>query len=471
MDFGALNVTLGMKGISELTSGKDMFSEALGGESFEAVFAKAVGGASDEIRIEDGEVVEAEEELSFGELAQELSSKIDEAGPEVIEAAVKLVQSVGKAVENLFGGELFSSDEDDETMSITDIFGALLELVPEKEQGSETDILSALFGSVSDVINAGISEEMDTPDIVDHLLEALKPKDEDETSLADAVMMLLCSLSGVNYSAEDFDSALITNDAVSKLGNIADILSDSTDPENTVQNLTELLKGAETEESTVEFISYLHKQTGISFSDGIMKAANRLKVNDAAAQLTEIDPDAVNVMAMPEAVTENVTETEVFKELGEFVNTQLTERIVSEVAVKPAFDVKELTVVLRPESLGEVAVKIAADEYGVLSIVMAASNAEVGKAITENAAALSESLARQNIRVEEVNVVNPSEASSYMGLDFTNQSFNRKNDDGNGSGSNGRGRGSVDAIGSDVDSADAARAQKLLKEAKLWATA
>lgn len=471
MDFGALNVTLGMKGISDLASGKDMFSEALGAESFEAVFAKAVGGVSDKAEFEDSETVEAEEELSFGELAQELSSKIDEAGPEVIEAAVKLVQSVGKAVENLFGGELFSSDEDDETMSITDIFGALLELVPEKEQGSETDILSALFGSVSDVINAGISEEMDTPDIVDHLLEALKPKDEDETSLADAVMMLLCSLSGVNYSADDFDSALITNDAVSKLGNIADILSDSTDPENTVQNLSELLKGAETEDGTVELISYLHKQTGISFSDSIMKAANSLKVNDAAAQLTEIDPDAVNAMLMPEAVTENVTETEVFKELGEFVNAQLTERIVSEVVSKPVFDVKELTVVLRPESLGEVAVKIAADENGVLSIVMAASNAEVGKAITENAAALSESLARQNIRVEEVNVVNPSEASSYMGLDFTNQSFNRKNDDGNSSGSNGRGRGSVDAIGSDVDSADAARAQKLLKEAKLWATA
>ncbi|MBQ8780186.1 MAG: flagellar hook-length control protein FliK [Oscillospiraceae bacterium] len=474
MDLSMLNVTLGMKGISELTSGKDMFSEAVGGESFEAVFAKAVGGASDEIKVEDGDVAEADDELSFGELAQELSAKIDEAGPEVIEAAVKLVQSVGKAVENLFGGELFGSDEDDETMSITDIFGTLLNLVPEEEQESETDILSALFGSISDVIDAGFSEDMDTPDIVDQLLEALKPKDEDETSLADAVMLLLCSLSGVNYSADDFDSALITNDAVSKLGNIADILSDSTNPENTVQNLSELLKGVETEDSAIEFISYLHKQTGISFSDSIMKAANSLKVNDAAAQLTELDPDAVNAMVMPAAVTENTAETEtaVFKELGEFVNVQLTEKIASEVVSKPAFDVKELTVVLRPESLGEIAVKIAADENGVLSIVMAASNAEVGKAITENAAALSESLAKQNIRVDEVNVVNPSEASSYMGLDFTNQSFNRKNDDGNSSdGSNGRGRGSVDAIGSDIDSADAARAQKLLKEAKLWATA
>ena len=465
MDFGALGVTLGMKGISELSSGSDMFSEAINGEGFGDILAKASTNISEEVKVEDRSIDTAEEdELSFSELAQELSSKIDEAGPEVIHAAVKLIQSVGKAVEKLFGGELFDSDsEEDETESITDIFGMLLDLVP--ESSTEDDTLSVLFGSISDLIDTGMSEEMDTTDIVDRLLEALKPKDEDDESLADAVMMLLCSLSGVDYSADDFDSALITNDAVSKLGNIADIISDSKDAANTVQNLSELLTG--TEEDSVDFISFLHKQSGVSFSDSIVKAVNSLKVNDVSDQLS----DAANAMAMLENVPETIDSgVSVFKELGEFVNTQLTERIVSEVVSKPAFDVKELTVVLRPESLGEIAVKIAADENGVLSIVMAASNSEVGKAITENAAALSEGLAKQNIRVDEVNVVNPSEASSYMGLDFTNQSFNRKNDEGGSSESGGR-RNSVEAIGSDIDAADAARAEKLLKEARLWATA
>ena len=465
MDFGALGVTLGMKGISELSSGSDMFSEAINGEGFGDILAKASTNISEEVKVEDRSIDTAEEdELSFSELAQELSSKIDEAGPEVINAAVKLIQSVGKAVEKLFGGELFASDsEEDETESITDIFGMLLDLVP--ESSTEDDTLSVLFGSISDLIDTGMSEEMDTTDIVDRLLEALKPKDEDDESLADAVMMLLCSLSGVDYSADDFDSALITNDAVSKLGNIADIISDSKDAANTVQNLSELLTG--TEEDSVDFISFLHKQSGVSFSDSIVKAVNSLKVNDVSDQLS----DAANAMAMLENVPETIDSgVSVFKELGEFVNTQLTERIVSEVVSKPAFDVKELTVVLRPESLGEIAVKIAADENGVLSIVMAASNSEVGKAITENAAALSEGLAKQNIRVDEVNVVNPSEASSYMGLDFTNQSFNRKNDEGGSSESGGR-RNSVEAIGSDIDAADAARAEKLLKEARLWATA
>lgn len=465
MDFGALGVTLGMKGISELTSGSDMFSEAVSGEGFGDILAKASTNVSDEVKADDNNFDAAEEEeISFSELAEELSSKIDEAGPEVVSAAVELVKSVGKAVEKLFGGELFASDnEDDETESITDVFAMLFNLIP--EENAENESLSGLFASISDLIDAGMSEEMDTTDIVDQLLEALKPKDDDDESLADAVMMLLCSLSGVNYSADDFDSALITNDAVSKLGNIADIISDSSDPANTVQNLSELLTGAE--EDSIDFISFLHKQSGVSFSDSIVKAANSLKVNDASDQLS----DAAGAMALLENIPEATdSEVSVFKELGEFVNTQLTERIVSEIVSKSAFDVKELTVVLRPESLGEIAVKIAADENGMLSIVMAASNSEVGKAISENAAALSESLAKQNIRVEDVNVVNPSEASSYMGLDFTNQSFNRKNDDGGNSESGSR-RNSVEAIGSDIDAADAARAEKLLKEARLWATA
>ncbi|MBQ8825742.1 MAG: flagellar hook-length control protein FliK [Oscillospiraceae bacterium] len=465
MDFGALGVTLGMKGISELTSGSDMFSEAVSGEGFGDILAKASTNVSKEVTVDESGVDAAEDdELSFGELAQELSAKIDEAGPEVVTAAVKLIQSIGKAVEKLFGGELFASDsEEDETESITDVFGMLLDLVP--EANAENESLSGLFASISDLIDTGMSEEMDTADIVDQLLEALKPKDDDDESLADAVMMLLCSLSGVNYSADDFDSALITNGAVSKLGNIADIISDSSNAADTVQNLSELLTG--TEEDSIDFISFLHKQSGVSFSDSIVKAANSLKVNDVSDQLS----DAAGAMALLENIPETADSgVSVFKELGEFVNTQLTERIVSEVVSKPAFDVKELTVVLRPESLGEIAVKIAADENGVLSIIMAASNSEVGKAITENAAALSESLAKQNIRVEDVNVVNPSEASSYMGLDFTNQSFNRKNDDGGSSDSSGR-RSSVEAVGSDIDAADAARAEKLLKEARLWATA
>ena len=92
--------------------------------------------------------------------------------------------------------------------------------------------------------------------------------------------------------------------------------------------------------------------------------------------------------------------------------------------------------------------------------------------MSENASALTASLAKQNVEVSSVNVVNPSEASSYMGLDFTNQGFNRKGDESDRGSENGgrNSSGGIDKVG-DISSADDVRALKLLKEAKLWLTA
>jgi hypothetical protein len=161
--------------------------------------------------------------------------------------------------------------------------------------------------------------------------------------------------------------------------------------------------------------------------------------------------------------------TQVYKELGEITSRQITDEISESI---PENGVKELTVVLKPESLGEVAVKLTSDENGVVSLVLAASDPTVGRALNENAAALSESLAKQNITVSDVNVINPAEASSYMNLDFTNQGFNRKNDGhGEESGPQYGRNGYVDEISSETGAVDNVRAQRLLKEAKLWLTA
>ena len=160
------------------------------------------------------------------------------------------------------------------------------------------------------------------------------------------------------------------------------------------------------------------------------------------------------------------TVTEVYKELGEIVNVQIAENVVEEI---PESGVKELTVVLKPESLGEVAVKLTADENGTVSIILAASNPEVGKALSENAAALAESVSKQNVQVSRVNVVPPSEASSYMDLNFTDQGFNRRN--GGEQTFGGSGSRTDDNTVQGITAADEIRAQKLLKEAKLWLTA
>ena len=66
MDFGMMNISGIMNGMKELSSGKDMFSEAIGG-GFSEILTKAAEAAdvTGEIKVENGEVVvdgeEAEE--------------------------------------------------------------------------------------------------------------------------------------------------------------------------------------------------------------------------------------------------------------------------------------------------------------------------------------------------------------------------------------------------------------------------
>ena len=119
----------------------------------------------------------------------------------------------------------------------------------------------------------------------------------------------------------------------------------------------------------------------------------------------------------------------------------------------------------------KVAVKVKADTSGAVSIVLAASNEEVGRALAANSAALTESFAKQNVDVQNVNVVAPSEAASYMGLDFSNQSFNRRNDETSQSENASTNRISGIAKADDEAESGVTAARKLLKEAKLWLTA
>ncbi len=517
MNVNMLNVTLGMKGISEI-AGKDMFSEA-GGVSFndvlnqvnaaDEVTADEGGAVTEEGIVESGEVLE-EQPVTFSELTTDLSEDVANAGADVICAAVKLLQSVGKAVEKLFGtGESVDMEGEVETgKTVTDVFGAMLGIVSENKEDDETnDALSMLFGKISHLLETGISEGMETADIVEELKNVLMADDSTEydgTTLAEAVMTVLCMLSGTDVNNESFDVMLnadnVTAEAVTKLAGISDVISGTQEIfDNSSSKIRSIITGntdAGTEskaDDVIEIIDFMQNQSGVNFKDMMNTPVNNLRINNAADQLDYIRPDVkqtesntseVNVqIAVEQTVVNNVSvqlpaeeaaaaETTVYSELGEFVNVQLTERIVEEIKSEVSFNVKELTVVLKPESLGEVAVKVTADENGIVSLILAASNPEVNKAISENTAALMESFAKQNVRVEQVNVVNPSEASSYMGLDFTNQGFNRRNDNDGGSQSeNYSGRNSVNAIGAELEAADEIRAQKLLKEAKLWATA
>lgn len=493
------NIISSMAGLGGMT---DVISDTVS-ENPDVSFGEILGmtAAPSEEQTESGSEILAEEPVteekkSFSVLVNELAADIAKADDSVINAAVKLLQAVGKAVEKLFGtgtealdGSIAGTDSEQDGDTVT-VFTVMLKMITadtEEEVISEETVgLDALLAELSDVIKAGLEEKTDPVSLAEEIREILTSDDDETTALADAVTAVLCTLSGTDIYAEEFEPseavAGVTETALDKLGGITDILSREISSYEKAELILETAKNGTAAESTVKFADYIGTE-GKGAVTELTVSVNRpisLRINDASAQVEAIRPVKQENTAAAQTPAENFvytvqtsgaesteeTVTEVYKELGEIVNVQIAENVVEEI---PESGVKELTVVLKPESLGEVAVKLTADENGTVSIILAASNPEVGKALSENAAVLAESVSKQNVQVSRVNVVPPSEASSYMDLNFTDQGFNRRN--GGEQTFGGSGSRTDDSAVQSINAADEIRAQKLLKEAKLWLTA
>lgn len=458
-----LNATLGMKGISNTNSSANTDSDV----SFGDVLGQAVNamkGINNAVKADTD--TDVNDKKTFAELAESLSERIEETDGDVINAAVKLIQAVGKAVEALMGKSGAADDEND-AMSVFELFGG-------SDDENKLDDVIGIFDSISELLKTGSEDaDMSTDDVVSELMDILKSDDDDdENTLADAVMSVLCTISGTEFSVDG--DLTVADNAAEKLSGIIDTLSADVPADLKIQLVSDVLSG-KTDDIQVKFADFITKQDQFANS---MQQTTAIRINNVSEQIKDIRPSGnddlpeENVLLDRADVQADIQPTQVYKELSEIVSRQVSQQIIEKLSDNSISDaVKELTVVLKPEGLGEVAVKLVTDGNTV-SVVLSASNAEIGRAMSENASALTASLAKQNVEVSSVNVVNPSEASSYMGLDFTNQGFNRKGDESDRGSENGgrNSSGGIDKIG-DISSADDVRALKLLKEAKLWLTA
>lgn len=458
-----LNATLGMKGISNTNSSANTDSDV----SFGDVLGQAVNamkGINNAVKADTD--TDVNDKKTFAELAESFSEMIEETDGDVINAAVKLIQAVGKAVEALMGKSGVADDEND-AMSVFELFGG-------SDDENKLDDVIGIFDSISELLKTGSEDaDMSTDDVVSELMDILKSDDDDdENTLADAVMSVLCTISGTEFSVDG--DLTVADNAAEKLSGIIDTLSADVPADLKIQLVSDVLSG-KTDDIQVKFADFITKQDQFANS---MQQTTAIRINNVSEQIKDIRPSGnddlpeENVLLDRADVQADIQPTQVYKELSEIVSRQVSQQIIEKLSDNSISDaVKELTVVLKPEGLGEVAVKLVTDGNTV-SVVLSASNAEIGRAMSENASALTASLAKQNVEVSSVNVVNPSEASSYMGLDFTNQGFNRKGDESDRGSENGgrNSSGGIDKIG-DISSADDVRALKLLKEAKLWLTA
>lgn len=458
-----LNATLGMKGISNTNSSANTDSDV----SFGDVLGQAVNamkGINNAVKADTD--TDVNDKKTFAELAESLSERIEETDGDVINAAVKLIQAVGKAVEALMGKSGIADDEND-AMSVFELFGG-------SDDENKLDDVIGIFDSISELLKTGSEDaDMSTDDVVSELMDILKSDDDDdENTLADAVMSVLCTISGTEFSVDG--DLTVADNAAEKLSGIIDTLSADVPADLKIQIVSDVLSG-KTDDIQVKFADFITKQD--QFANSMQQTA-AIRINNVSEQIKDIRPSGnddlpeENVLLDRADVQADIQPTQVYKELSEIVSRQVSQQIIEKLSDNSISDaVKELTVVLKPEGLGEVAVKLVTDGNTV-SVVLSASNAEIGRAMSENASALTASLAKQNVEISSVNVVNPSEASSYMGLDFTNQGFNRKGDESDRGSENGgrNSSGGIDKVG-DISSADDVRALKLLKEAKLWLTA
>ena len=440
----------------------------------------------------------AEENNTFSKLVSELAQDVSNADKSVIDSAVKMMLSVGNAAEKLmYGTSDSSSQNDDENTDVINILSNMIKFVTSQDGedfvSDEETGLALTLGDISAVLETGLSEGKSADEIADEMKKLAEGDDTDLSALANAVVSMM-DMMPVSTNEEILDE--IPFEAAAKTASVTEVLSSDTAPTQKAETIVSILENKTGFNDLSSFESFLSALKLALYSDNsadtadtsfaaLHKTATFARINDVSAQirviacsdensaeqaaanvvLTAQNPVQTNIFADIEIPTDTV---EVYRQLADFAVQQITQS-VSETTQNGA--VQELVVVLKPENLGEVAVKVTADTSGAVSIVLAASNEEVGRALAANSAALTESFAKQNVDVQNVNVVAPSEAASYMGLDFSNQSFNRRNDEASQSENASTNRISGIAKADDEAESGVTAARKLLKEAKLWLTA
>lgn len=234
------------------------------------------------------------------------------------------------------------------------------------------------------------------------------------------------------------------------------------------------VKTEKPEAEQVQQSSGIHEAFNVSFA--------AVKINNAADQLKAINGEeaaaavAVNhpAVQLGNSVPETTEVSEETPMEPVEIESQVTEKISESLfEMKEDNGTEELVMVLKPENLGQVAIKLV-KENGVVSVLLSAQYDEVGKLMAERAAHLGSSLQDRDVQVKSVEVVNPGSAAEQMGLDFTNQGFSFMRNFGGGF-SNSDNRGSYRADGiSEIDGADIIDATEnieIIREARLWTTA
>ncbi len=431
----AASVSSGSSSLTEIPEDGNSFSEVLAAQKELVTESAAVNQTADT----------AEAEIPEDEADNEILSIIENADEGVKKALMKLLQTMLKA---------FRGSDDDKERA-TDLFALFSDGSAGMAEDEDDMLLGCeLLSQTGIMIEAELSGGKDAEEIIAELEDTVVKilgEDTDVTMAAELMASLL------NCPVEQADNDSLTDAAELLKASKQAMLEINPDDASKMEQLFADLKDMSYSKS--EEVPELFR---LNFT--------AVKINNAAEQVASIgDDEEVSPELMTAFKSEIIADRAVIAEsTAESVQIQVTEVITDKLVTMKDNSTEELTMILKPENLGEVAVKLI-KENGAVTVLISAQYDEVGKSLADRAAALTSSLQNQNYNVKEVLVVAAGNAAEQMGLDFTNQGFNFAQNRG-GNQHDGSNERRIDAIDG-IEETEAITSTSKLKEAKLWTTA
>ncbi len=459
----AVSASGGNNALTEIPEDGSSFSEVLAAQK-ELVTEGAVNQAAENGEV-DTDMPEEEVNQEFSEVLNAIEN-LDEG---VKKALMKLLQTVLKA----FRGA------DDDKERATDLFAIFSDGssgIAEEEIDEDMLLGCELLSQTGLMIEAELTNGKDADEIVAELEDVIVEilgKDADETTAAEIMASML------NIPVEQLD----VSDKDTKVEAIKEAVELLTAPKQAVFEVKP--EDVPKMEQLYADIKGIDVKMNNEFSEMLRVNFTAVKINNASEQIAAIGSDytdeVISETVIPEAAAAGVQQQIITPEntvseapvisgsTAESIQVQVTE-VVTEKLMSFEGDngTEELTMILKPESLGEIAVKIV-KENGAVTVLLSAQYEEVGKAMADRAALLGSSLQNQNYNVKDIQIVAAGNAAEQMGLDFTNQGFGFMQNRSNNQESNSRYNG-IEAVDG-IEETEAVTGTSKLKEAKLWTTA
>ena len=138
----------------------------------------------------------SEDNNTFSKLVSELAQDVSNADKSVIDAAVKMMLSVGNAAEKfMYGTSDSSSQNDDENTDVINILSNMIKFVTSQDGedfvSDEETGLALTLGDISAVLETGLSEGKSADEIADELKKLAEGDDTNLSALANAVVSMM----------------------------------------------------------------------------------------------------------------------------------------------------------------------------------------------------------------------------------------------------------------------------------------